>query len=256
MQPKKIITIVASILLLGTFTIVGTLYSTDAEVDELMQKYYGTTQNFDRVSVQHIISTIEEDEPGINDPGGGGSNPGGGSGGSNPPPPGIPNNTDGLTITKHIASHFKNSAGDFEYTQTGGTWTSDITFNGRTVANTTSSHCDCSCFASLFLYLSGTSQQYVHRTSATFDSSYANVLSCTNFSDTQVGDVLWVSGHVGIVVHKDGTNTYVGDCGSTEKIKRCAADGYAYVYANTDKVTCWLDSLGRSGDVMKVKGVR
>ena len=111
MQPKKIITLVAIIILLGTVIVVGTLYSTDAEVDELMQRYYGTTQNFDRVSVQHIISTVEENEPGINntDPGSGGSGPG--NGGQNPPggginlPPGIPVNSDFYT--------FDNNAGKY-----------------------------------------------------------------------------------------------------------------------------------------------
>lgn len=256
---KKVVAVVACILTVFTVIVMSTTFATGDEVDSILQKYNKTTQRFNRTEVQTIIAEVENE--GNSDNGGSGGNGGGntpqpGGGGGNNPTPGIPNNTDGLTITKHIASHFKNSAGEFEYTQKGGTWISDITFNGRTVLNNSSSHCDCSCFASLFLYLSGISSQYVHRNSSTFESSYSSKLSCVNFSDTQVGDVLWVSGHVAVVVHKDGTNTYVGDCGSTEKIKRCANDGYAYVYANTDKITCWLDSLGRSGETMKVKGVR
>lgn len=81
----KLLIIVGMILLIGTVSTVGLLYTTDEETDSIVERYTRSTQNMQGVSVASVIETVEEDEtpPGSS---GGGNSPGSNNGGTASPP--------------------------------------------------------------------------------------------------------------------------------------------------------------------------
>lgn len=83
---KYCVTTVAC-LLLFCVAYIYLIFGTDVVINVDDQSSYNPA-NFDRISVQHIISDVEDDDPGINDPDDGSGDNGGGSGGN--PPPGVP----------------------------------------------------------------------------------------------------------------------------------------------------------------------
>ncbi len=133
----------------------------------------------------------------------------------------------------------------FNYSQSAGSY-GDIVFDGKTVRT---SHRDCSCYCSAMRYLLDMDSRYVHRTSSGFKTQLNDVTSSIGtFGDCRVGDVLWRSGHVAMVVKMDSNLVYVGDCGSGEtsdyssgtvgsNIDKTANQGYAYTFSVTDSFT-------------------
>lgn len=130
----------------------------------------------------------------------------------------------------------------FNYSQRAGSY-APIEYDGKTVSTT---HRDCSCYCSAMRYLLNMDSRFVHRTSSTFNDQLSNVTSeIRKFSDCRVGDVLWRSGHVAMVVKIDSEFVYVGDCGSGETsdhsqgtvgsdIDKTANQGYAYTFSIND----------------------
>lgn len=150
------------------------------------------------------------------------------------PPPGGGGTGDWTECAKAVASTFKNSNGQFDYSQNAGS-NSAISFNGRSCTTT---HRDCSCLVSAIRCLMGVDSQWTHRTSSTFVVALNTQSNITTFADVKVGDVMWCSGHVGIVVKIDSDGkVYVADAGSTDAIQTTATNGYKYVFNPTDAIT-------------------
>lgn len=70
MNPKKIVTIISLCTSVISATTVGFLYTTDAEMSDIVTRYHSNTQDFERTNVDTVISELvkEEQEPQINDP--------------------------------------------------------------------------------------------------------------------------------------------------------------------------------------------
>lgn len=82
----KLLIIVGMILLIGTVSTVGLLYTTDAETDSIVERYTRSTQSMQGVSVASVIETVEGDDTPPSSSSGGGSNTGTGSSGTVTPP--------------------------------------------------------------------------------------------------------------------------------------------------------------------------
>ena len=167
-----------------------------------------------------------------------------GGSGNKPSPIPAPNYDSLPTLSKSIASHFKDADGKYYYSQTGNNWDGDITttYNGRTVTvkKTVMSHNDCSCFVALMLYAMGVQEPYRHMTSDTF-MSWGVPTGAKTFADVEVGDIFAKVGHVAICVKKDDKYVYMADCGNTNRITMVAKEGVCsdQKFKLTDNVATW-----------------
>lgn len=97
----KLLIIVGMILLIGTVSTVGLLYTTDDETDSIVERYTRSTQNMQGVSVASVIETVEGDDTPPGSSSGSGSSTGGNGGTATPPgakpmqPVNNPNTNDG-----------------------------------------------------------------------------------------------------------------------------------------------------------------
>ena len=155
-------------------------------------------------------------------------------------------NFDDLTpLAMQIAQHFKNDAGQYDYVQGeegGYSWYGDapITIGDKSVPNTSSSHRDCSCLVSLMCYFTGIDSVYTHRSSGKYAETFP-VVNAETFESARVGDIISTDakGHVEMIVKVDTDKVYFANAGSTDAITKTAAQGYAYSYAKTKKISEW-----------------
>lgn len=133
----------------------------------------------------------------------------------------------------------------YNYSQNGSTGRSDtIEYDGKSFSTL---HRDCSCYTSAMRYLLGASSRFAHFSTRTIENvGCVDVTSSIHtLADCQVGDILWRSGHVAMIVKIEGGVVYVGDCGSAstsdnpeisigDRIDLTAAQGYAYTLSTSD----------------------
>lgn len=186
--------------------------------------------------------------------GDGGDSGSGGSGPPDPPPP--PTGDKGIDASKAVASLFVKtgkpnypigspSRSDYflNYSQSSG-MPKDLDYEGKKVRT---SHRDCSCYCSAMRYLLGMDSTYVHRNSGAFSSQLNDVTaSISKMGDLRMGDILYRSGHVAMVVKVDGSTIYVGDFGSASTSDyssgtvgkngdNTANNGFAYTFNAGDR---------------------
>lgn len=142
-----------------------------------------------------------------------------------------PTSGDFTDCAKAICLKFTNSSGNYDYSQNVGS-NGSIDFNGLSVTTT---HRDCSCLVSALRYLMGIDSNWVHRNSVTFSTMAST--GATTYGDVQVGDVLWRSNHVAMVVKIEGSTVYIADAGSTSNIQKTAENGYAYTAQTSEPLS-------------------
>lgn len=193
MSIKKIVGTVALTLIVGVSTVVGLLYTTDEEADEIVSQYHKATQDFRQTTVTTTIANVSENEnePAINIPGNGDSI--------------APNNT-WIGICDSVHKAWGASGLTYAY----GAYNT-ATYNGQQYSVRT----DCSGYVGFCLYIAGLS------TSTTPISSSSTVAYVQSIGGAVVdqasikqGDILVYTGHVEIFDHiGDDGNSYVYNWG-------------------------------------------
>lgn len=192
---------------------------------------------------EEIDEMLEEGDP--NDDSGIGDG-GGGLGPSNPPVD--PNlGSEYKNIASIICNTYRTGAnGSFIY---GSKAYTAATYNGRSVQST---HSDCSCLVSAFLYLSGLNSNYIHYSSQTlWDGAYGtkiyDVSSSTGvkFSSIQPGDVFVCNGHTAVCVDKDSTTIYFGDAGGKKNSEDTFNKGWHNSYSLSADIYTWRSTATR-----------
>ena len=152
---------------------------------------------------------------------------------------GIVNFNDLTGLARSVAKNFKNSKGQYDYSQSSGKsqWPGSITIGDKVVPNDSYSRRDCSMFVSLMCYFMGADSTFICRNSAGFNC-YPEVKTST-FEGAKVGDVIAGPGHVEIIVKIDSDNVYFGNCGSSKSIQKTAEQGYSHTLKKTASIQSW-----------------
>lgn len=101
---------------------------------------------------------------------------------------------------------------------------------------------DCSAYTMSILYFSGAMPTNADWYSGAQVENMNCVSTNGTFRDAQVGDVLWKSGHVGIIVEIKDDKVYIADAGTTSNIKKAAESGYTYCFNIDDSVKKWRNT--------------
>lgn len=147
---------------------------------------------------------------------------------------------DVLEMSKTIASSLVNENGEIHYSQKG--YGVEFDVNGYVGK----SRRDCSGYVSAMLWVMGiinSNAQYGSSTFSNWGTCVATTVDKSNntFKDVEVGDVLWRSGHVEIIVKIEDDTIYVGNAGGDSQIQQTATEGYQKTYGINDPLSAWYD---------------
>lgn len=163
---------------------------------------------------------------------------GGGSGDT----PANPNSTDTLDLAKRVCSAMTGNGGNYKAGAVSGNQTVNV--NGRSV---TPPRNDCSALVAAVLYLQGR----IGVSTSDSRTMFGGLSGLTLIADTgsnpslkfnlcKVGDVFVVNGHTAIVTKIANGNVYMGDAGSTTRIRLTAQDGVCdQVYTVDTLISSW-----------------
>lgn len=139
--------------------------------------------------------------------------------------------------TSHVSRCDSSSSG--VYCQCTGSRIDNVNINGK-------EGCiyrrDCSAYTMAILYFGGVMPTNTNWNSTAQNDNLECVSTNGTFRDAQVGDVLWKSGHVGIVVEIKDDKVYVADAGSTNSIIKASETGYSYCFNIDDSVKEWRNT--------------
>lgn len=150
----------------------------------------------------------------------------------------IVNELDYLELSKQVASTFRNKSGAFHYSQAEG--------NIPTIINDILIDMpfrDCSSYVSSMMKLIDVNCRHMNSYTIFDNPMNWNKVDVKTYREMELGDVIVKQGHTAMLIAKDDTFAYFGDCGSTGGIRATAANGWSKYYALDDLVSDWSSSV-------------
>jgi hypothetical protein len=262
---KAILYCVTLIFCLGTCFIIGYLMTIPNYIPvSILNKYIGsdgevrykislTEQTNDVYNESSLYNTVNGSNSSSNSSSSSSSGSTSNSGNSNV---GI-SSTNLIELSKAVAENFHVPAyetgstsydGEYSYSGNSGNikgWVADpLVINEKSAASGGATYRDCSTYVSLMLYFSGATSTYTHLNSSAIATTYQDKeKSASTFADVSVGDIMWTSGHVGMVVKIEGDTVYIGECGSSSAIKQTAELGYRDSFNKSEDVKSWRSGV-------------
>lgn len=146
----------------------------------------------------------------------------------------VVNDLDYIELSKQVASTFRNSKGVFSYSQAEGNIPEVI--NGVLIDMPFR---DCSSYVSSMMKLIDIKCRHMNSYTIFENPMNWRKVNVNTYRDMELGDVIVREGHTAMLIAKNNTFAYFGDCGSTGGIRATAANGWSKYYPLDDLVSSW-----------------